>query len=96
MAPRSNYIIEANADDTMEAFRVNTIGPMVLFKSFHLLLKASSHAKFVIVSSGAGSMGDGRVAPFPIIEYAMSKTAVNYLAWKIHHEHADVIAFSLK
>lgn len=94
-APESHFVQEATVAESLEAYRVNALGPMILFQRFSSLLRVKPGGKFVI-SSGAGSIQDGRIALFPIVEYAMSKTAVNFLTWKIHAENPDLIVFPLK
>jgi NAD(P)-dependent dehydrogenase (short-subunit alcohol dehydrogenase family) len=72
--------------------QINTVSTLVLFKACFGLLKASTSApKFVVMSSVAGSIAregsftQGAVYNAP---YGMTKAAVNYLARKLHTEHA--------
>jgi NAD(P)-dependent dehydrogenase (short-subunit alcohol dehydrogenase family) len=57
------------------------------------LRKSSTTGKFVVITSGAGSIGE--MMPAPIGPYALSKTAVNYLTVKIQQENPDIIAAPL-
>jgi NAD(P)-dependent dehydrogenase (short-subunit alcohol dehydrogenase family) len=69
--------------------QVNTIGTLVLFKASFELLKASTSApKFVVISSLAGSIEQGGVFPMENAPYGITKAAVNFLARKLHTEHA--------
>ncbi|CDZ96795.1 Predicted short chain-type dehydrogenase [Phaffia rhodozyma] len=77
-------------------YEVNLIGPVVLFKEFHSLLRASAVApKFVVVSSIAGSLALASQFNLPFEAYSASQAAVNYAAIKIHLENEDsgLIAF---
>ena len=60
--------------------RVNALGPLALYQACHPLLSKSKDAKFVTISSAAGSIGamEGNgawVAP----SYAISKAALNWI-----------------
>jgi NAD(P)-dependent dehydrogenase (short-subunit alcohol dehydrogenase family) len=69
--------------------QVNTIGTLVLFKASFGLLKAStSTPKFVVISSQGGGIEVGAAFPFETAPYGISKAAVNFLARKLHTEHA--------
>jgi norsolorinic acid ketoreductase len=68
-----------------EHFRINTIGPLVLFQALYPLLKARKTRKFIIVSSGAASITENM--PLAITAYGASKAAVNYIARRLHSEH---------
>jgi NAD(P)-dependent dehydrogenase (short-subunit alcohol dehydrogenase family) len=62
---------------------------LVLFKACFGLLKAStSSPKFVVISSVGGSIEQGTAIPMGNSPYGISKAAVNFLARKLHNEHA--------
>lgn len=62
------------------AFNVNAMGPLALYQACFPLLKKSSNAKFVPISSAAGTlgaMGRGRTHVAP--SYCISKAALNWI-----------------
>ena len=63
------------------------MGTLVLFQSTYPLLQASPTPKFVIISSGAGTISVGSQMPVGVLAYGASKAAVNYLARKLHFEN---------
>jgi norsolorinic acid ketoreductase len=68
-----------------EHFRVNTLGPLILFQALYPLLKERQTRKFIIISSTAGSITD--MMPIPALAYGASKAATNFIARKLHSEH---------
>jgi NAD(P)-dependent dehydrogenase (short-subunit alcohol dehydrogenase family) len=84
----SSFIASTAASHNVH-LQVNTIGTLVLFKASFGLLKAStSSPKFVVISSVGGSIEVGAAFPFEAAPYGISKAAVNFLARKLHTEHA--------
>lgn len=71
-----------------EHFRVNALGPLILFKCFWPLLDKSSlaHPKFIITSTAGASIAMIPMITMPIAAYGMSKIAVNYMAEKLADE----------
>ncbi|KZO92388.1 NAD(P)-binding protein [Calocera viscosa TUFC12733] len=83
-------------DEMRETFEVNVLGPLVLFQATYQLLKASTDSpKFIVISSGAGSLEAGTKFPAPILPYGTSKAAVNYVAAKLHYEYPGLVVFPL-
>lgn len=82
-------------DAVRKHFEVNTIGPLALFQSFLPLLLNAKNPKFVVISTGAGSIGDMDKVPMPVTAYGSSKAAVNFIVRKIHFENEGLIAFPL-
>ena len=70
-----------------EHFRINTLGPLILFQSLYPLLKARSARKFVVVSTKAASIKD--IVPLAITAYGSSKAALNFIARRLHSEHLE-------
>jgi len=70
-------------------FRVNALGPVVLFQSFYDLLSKSNKAekKFIITSTALGSQAMAGSGPFAA--YGMSKVAANHFGLKVHKEHGE-------
>ena len=99
-------VAEAKADDMMRHFHVNVVGIVFLFQAVLPLLQASSSAspdstpqplpaKFVTITSSAGSIGNQEQVDVPNAAYGPSKAALNWITKKIHLEHPDIIAFPL-
>lgn len=84
-------LITTSAEDFENCFRINTLGPLVLFQSFRdLLIKSTKpEKKFVITSSLAASITAVPQVPFPIGAYGASKAAGNYVAAKLQQEHGE-------
>ena len=87
---------EAQTSDLLEHFRVNAIGAVVLFRAVHPLLKQSRKAaKFIAMSTSAGTIGGQDDIPVANAAYGPSKAALNWLVKKIHLENEDLIAFPI-
>lgn len=84
-------VLQTTVADFESHWRVNVLGPVVLFQAFYpLLLKSTkTEKKFVITSTAAGSIGIAGSLPFPVSAYGSSKAAINFVAAKIHQEHGD-------
>ena len=78
-------------------WKVNAMGPVVLFQATHKLLLASPTKApiFVVISTGAASIS--AYIPMSSSAYGSSKTAVNFLVKVLDDEHAKdgLIAFSI-
>ncbi|KAH9478547.1 putative secondary metabolism biosynthetic enzyme [Psilocybe cubensis] len=87
---------EVAVKDMEEHFRVNVVGPMVLFGAVYKLLKRSTNPRFIPISSPGGSLS-GPIIEFPIgsVIYASTKATLNWIARKIHFENEWIIAFPL-
>lgn len=59
------------------AFRVNAIGPLLVFKAFEALLKRGTSARVATLSARVGSIGDNRLGGW--YAYRASKAALNQL-----------------
>jgi NAD(P)-dependent dehydrogenase (short-subunit alcohol dehydrogenase family) len=69
-------------------YDVNVIGPLVLFQTTYPLLKASTPSpKFIPISSSLGSIEVGATSGTDWFAYGVSKSALNYLAKKLRHDH---------
>ena len=87
---------EAQTSDLLEHCRVNAIGVVVLFRAVLPLLRQSQKAaKFVAMSTSAGTIGGQDDIPVPNSVYGPSKAALNWLLKKIHLENEDLIAFPI-
>ena len=78
-------------------WKVNAMGPVVLFQATHKLLLASptKAPTFVVISTGAASIS--AYIPMASSAYGSSKTAVNFLVKVLDDEHAKdgLIAFAI-
>jgi NAD(P)-dependent dehydrogenase (short-subunit alcohol dehydrogenase family) len=76
-----------------ETFEANTFGPAVVTETFTPLLRKSENARLIFVTSSLGSISEkldpaNWSSPLPVLEYRMSKTALNMLA-AYHHVHFE-------
>jgi norsolorinic acid ketoreductase len=78
-----------------EHFKVNTVGPLVLFQATYPLLKKRETRKFVTISSLVGAITD--MLGEPETAYGTSKAALNFVTKRIHLEHSGegFIAFPI-
>jgi norsolorinic acid ketoreductase len=83
------------AEEMLDHFTVNTIAPLLLFQACAPLLQAASAPKFVVVSSGAGSLSNVVNLPVENTAYGASKAAVNFVTRRIHYENPHLTAFVL-
>ena len=64
------------------------MGPLVLFQSLYVLLKASKLPRFIPIGSGSGSLDMiPRLGTLDMAPYGVSKAALNWLTRKIHFEN---------
>lgn len=78
-------IQEAHEDIFTEHFKVNALGPLILFQELYHLLKKGETKRFIVISSLAGSVS--AAPPFPNSAYQTSKAAANVITRKIAQEH---------
>ncbi len=83
------------AKEMSDHFVVNTIAPLLLFQATDTLLKAAPAPRFVVVSSGAGSLSQVVKLPVENTAYGASKAAVNFVSCRIHYENPYLTAFAL-
>jgi norsolorinic acid ketoreductase len=76
-------------------FRINTVGPLILFQAVLPLLSRSTVPKFVTVSTAVGSIGEQQNYPLPSTAYGTSKAALNYLTRKLHFEHPNIVIYPI-
>jgi NAD(P)-dependent dehydrogenase (short-subunit alcohol dehydrogenase family) len=83
--------------DMLSDFKINTLGPIVLYQAFANLLAASDAAggaKFVIISSILAQIEES--LPYPYNAYGVSKAGANFLAKKIDQEVPEMISFPIQ
>ena len=90
----ASTILEADPADLADTFRVNVLGPLVLFQNTqHLLRKSTPTGRFIIITSAQGAIAG--MIPGPAGGYSGTKAAVKSLAVKIQEENQDLIAVSI-
>lgn len=80
--------------ELLSNFKVNAVGPLILFQSFLSLLNATEGAKFVVISSVLGQIAES--LPYTYNAYGISKAAVSFVAKKINQETQQVTAFPVQ
>ncbi|KEF55961.1 uncharacterized protein A1O9_07541 [Exophiala aquamarina CBS 119918] len=99
------------ATEMADHFAVNAVAPLLLFQATASLLDAAAAAaaptatptatipngspKFVVLSSGAGSIGLVESLPVENTAYGASKAAANFVTRRIHYENPRLIAFPI-
>jgi len=78
--------------EALLTWEVNVRGPIVLFQAFYDLLPRP-HGKFVVVSSGKGTISGGHSAVEAT--YGQSKAAVNYMIANMHYVYKDIAVLAL-
>ncbi|KAL7418674.1 hypothetical protein Q5752_006357 [Cryptotrichosporon argae] len=80
-----------SASELAETFRINVIGPVLLFQAALPLL--GNKGTYVALSSG---MGSSTLTEYPMTgSYSMSKAALNHFTKKLHIEQPELTAFSV-
>jgi norsolorinic acid ketoreductase len=78
-----------------DSFQVNTIAPLLLFQATWHLLQKSAAPKFIGISASIATIGKMADWPMPMTAYGSSKSALNYVVAKMHHEVKDLVAFTV-
>ncbi|RYP28564.1 hypothetical protein DL767_007170 [Monosporascus sp. MG133] len=83
-------------EEVASVLKINAIGPMALYQACHSLLEKSKNAKFVSISSAAGSIAamesfGSYVAP----AYSISKAALNWITLAAHCGNKWLTAFAV-
>jgi norsolorinic acid ketoreductase len=88
---------DIDPDDLQDHFSINTVAPILLFKSTaKLLQKAEQPGKFAIISSNIGSNALQDSYPMPALAYGMSKAAVNFAVSRMSREEKSLIVLALQ
>jgi NAD(P)-dependent dehydrogenase (short-subunit alcohol dehydrogenase family) len=94
VSPGGETIAALNAETLVHTFRVNAVGPMLVARCYHNLLKAANSHKIINISSEAGSIS--RMQRHRGYAYYGSKAALNMftraLAWDENLTGVIVIA----
>jgi norsolorinic acid ketoreductase len=81
--------------EAIEHYRINALGPLLLFQSIQPLLSRAFNPKFVTISSGAGSLAGIETLKVENTAYGASKAALNFITRRIHAENPWLIAFPI-
>ena len=83
---------DVEPEEVLTHFKVNTMGPLLLYQATRdLLLAAEGEPKFFLISSVLGSVTKGPYIPFKMVAYGMSKAAGNYFARKTNAEEDRIV-----
>ncbi|KAK9452558.1 hypothetical protein V1511DRAFT_507571 [Dipodascopsis uninucleata] len=101
-------VSDVTADLLIDHFKINTVGPVLLFKAFSPLLERSSTKTFLAISSSAGSntfiteVGSVYNLPYSISKAALNnfvaETAMEYKSagFKIYAVHPGVVSTGMQ
>jgi norsolorinic acid ketoreductase len=90
-------VLEIGSEELVEHFNINTVAPILLYKSTAPLLeKANNVGKFAIISSNIGSNTMQDSYNMPMLAYGLSKAGVNYAVSRIHREEKDTVVLALQ
>ncbi|KAI1141964.1 NAD(P)-binding protein [Hypoxylon sp. FL0543] len=85
-----------NLEEVASTFNVNALGPLALYQACHSLLEKSRDAKFVSVSSAAGSISAmERYRAYVAPAYCISKAALNWITLSAHCGNKWLTAFAV-
>ncbi|KAJ8108847.1 hypothetical protein ONZ43_g6302 [Nemania bipapillata] len=89
--------IEAvSLDDMTNTININAIGPLALYQSCLALLKESKNAKFVPISSAAGSFAVMEThRAWTSAAYSVSKTMLNWIVLAAHCGNSWLTSFAI-
>ena len=83
---------EITSEEIQEHLDINTIAPILLYRSTAPLLNKSEQTpKFFIISSAIGSNNLMDEYPMPMLAYGLSKAAVNFASGRIHREEERIV-----
>ncbi|KAI1410340.1 NAD(P)-binding protein [Hypoxylon sp. FL1857] len=85
-----------DVEEVARTFNVNALGPLALYQACYSLLEKSSNAKFVTVSSAAGSISAmERNRAYVAPAYCISKAALNWITLSAHCSNKWLTAFAV-
>jgi len=90
-------LADVDAEHMVQAYRVNTLGPLLVAKHFAMLLPARERAVFASLSARVGSINDNRLGGW--YAYRASKAAQNMitrnLSIELPRRHRGVLVIAL-
>jgi len=85
------------AEDMVNQFRLNTVGPALILARAHALLPRKGRSVFAVLSARVGSIGDNKIGGW--ISYRSAKAAVNQVvrtsAIELARTHKDAVITAL-
>lgn len=96
LSPPVDPLEKVGQDVLTDTININALGPLAIYQACHPLLKESTDAKFVPISSAAGSIGamesnGAWVAP----SYSISKAVLNWVALAAHCGNGWLTSFAV-
>jgi NAD(P)-dependent dehydrogenase (short-subunit alcohol dehydrogenase family) len=86
IAKNWEYVAKVDPQELYDHFKVNTVGPLILFQATYPLLLKHKTRKFITISSLVAMITD--MLKEPETAYGTSKAALNFVTKRIHIEHA--------
>lgn len=87
--------VAASASSMLEHYKVNVVGPLILFQAIIELLEASPNPKFIVLSSILASISFLENIPIGTTVYGSSKAALNFVTRRIYYEHPKIVALPI-
>ncbi|EIW54631.1 NAD-P-binding protein [Trametes versicolor FP-101664 SS1] len=94
IAPRDTAFT-IKPEELLDAFKTNAIGPMLVSQVALPFLEKGTAKKILHISSTGGSVGSADIVGPIVAGYAMSKSALNMLAYKQKLERPDFTVIAL-
>jgi norsolorinic acid ketoreductase len=87
--------VSTPAESMLEHFKVNALGPLVLFQAVWPLLEKAKTPKFITIGTPVGSITEIENFPLPSMAYGSSKAALHFITRKLHFEHPTLTSYVL-
>lgn len=86
----------ASTESLLENYKINTLGPILLYQTLQSLILASAAPKFIVISSVIGSItAIGDMDGAPVLAYGVSKAGVNFFVRNLHFEVKELVTLSV-
>ncbi|RYP10072.1 hypothetical protein DL765_008226 [Monosporascus sp. GIB2] len=83
-------------EEVASVLKINALGPLALYQASHSLLEKSKNAKFVSISSAAGSIATMEsIGSYVAPAYSISKAALNWITLAAHCGNKWLTAFAV-
>ncbi|UZJ53738.1 hypothetical protein CBS101457_003058 [Exobasidium rhododendri] len=82
-------VAEVDIEEMNAHFKVNTLGPLVLYQATKQLLEKSKNPKVIFISTMAASVAIQASFPFNNTPYSVSKAGLNTIGAKLAYEEKD-------
>jgi norsolorinic acid ketoreductase len=87
--------LETPASAMVDHYKVNALGPLLLFQAVWPLLEAAKTPKFITIGTPVGSIGELESFPLPSMAYGSSKAALHFITRKLHFEFPALISYTI-